>query len=408
MEKAKAYFFPLILLFSIIFGGFTGYLYPDKTIYLKPIGDIFLNLLLTAVVPLVFFSVSSAIGKMVAAKQLKKIFSSIAFTFVVTSIIASAFMICIVYLYPPAQDVHLNVMPGKMTPMNLSQHIVSIFTVKDFPELFSHANLIPLIIFSILIGLTAGMTNKNISQFLSSGSEVCQQVVMFIMYFAPVGFFAYFAVLISKLGPQLIDSYIRAFFIYYIAASIYFIAAFTIYTYLAGSKKSVMTFWKNIHLPAFTSLATCSSASSIPANIQACKRMGVNPVVYEAVVPLGAFLHKEGSILGGVLKIAFLFGIFHLPFSGLPVLLTALGVSLMVGTVMGAIPGGGLLGEMLILSFYGFPAEALLIIAAISILIDPLATMLNVTGDCACSLLVTKLINEPAQANIEVIESDNN
>ena len=93
------------------------------------------------------------------------------------------------------------------------------------------------------------------------------------------------------------------------------------------------------------------------------------------------------------MKIAFLFAVFHLSFAGVSVILTAVLVAILVGSVMGAIPSGGMLGEMVILSVYGFPPEALMIIAAISIIIDPLATMLNVTGNTVASLLVARLVD---------------
>jgi Na+/H+-dicarboxylate symporter len=95
--------------------------------------------------------------------------------------------------------------------------------------------------------------------------------------------------------------------------------------------------------------------------------------------------------MGGVVKIAFLFGLFHLPFSGLWVLATAVLVALLVGTVIGAIPSGGMVAEILILSLYGFPPQALIIIAAITILIDPPATVLNVNGDSVASMLVARV-----------------
>lgn len=168
--------------------------------------------------------------------------------------------------------------------------------------------------------------------------------------------------------------------------------AFTFYAYLAGKIPGIKIFWKNVLPPAITALATCSSAVSIPVNLQAAKNMKVSPDIYETVIPLGTILHKDGSILGGVVKIAFLFGIYHMNFLSPMVLLTAVLVAILVGTVMGAIPSGGMLGEMLILSVYGFPPQALLVIAAISIIIDPLATMLNVTGNTVCSMLISRLL----------------
>ena len=151
-------------------------------------------------------------------------------------------------------------------------------------------------------------------------------------------------------------------------------------------------FWKNVLLPATTSIATCSSAASIPANIIATKAMHVSPEIVESVIPLGSIIHKDGSVIGGVFKIAFLFGLFHLKFSGVSVLFTALGVSMLVGTVMGAIPSGGMLGELLILTAYGLPPSALIIISTISIIIDPIATLLNVTGNSVSSMMIARLV----------------
>jgi Na+/H+-dicarboxylate symporter len=139
-------------------------------------------------------------------------------------------------------------------------------------------------------------------------------------------------------------------------------------------------------------LATCSSAASIPANLRATKNMQTPTEIAESVIPLGTMIHKDGSIIGGIIKIVFLFSVFHVDFNGLSVYALAWLVSLMVGTVMGAIPSGGMLGELLILSAYGYPSSALIVIAAISIIIDPMATMLNVTGNSVSALLVSRMV----------------
>ena len=218
--------------------------------------------------------------------------------------------------------------------------------------------MLALIVFSILVGIavsTANEKGKVFVTFLQSGEEVFMRVFSLIMYYAPIGFFSYFAVLVSELGPNLMENYIRIALIYYIFSLVYFVCAFTYYAYLAGKIEGVKLFWKNVFLPMITAIATCSSAASIPANLVAAKEMRVSPEVYEIAIPLGTIIHKDGSVIGGVIKIAFLFGIFHLDFSGVSVLFTALGVSLLVGTVMGAIPSGGMLGELLILDCLWIP-----------------------------------------------------
>lgn len=394
-NQLKAYYFPLFLFSAIVLGGVTGSVFGHKAMVLKPFGDIFLNLIFTAIVPLVFFSIASAVARLGESSQLLKIIFSMLITFIFTGIVAATFMIIVVKMFPPAEGVLMSLaMPAKVEQINLADQLVSIFTVPDFTKLLSHQHMLALIFFSILVGLgtsLAGERGKALAVFLDSGAEVLMRVVSLIMYYAPIGFFAYFAALVSQWGPALFQHYFRAGLIYYAAATIYFIVGFTFYAYLAARKNGIRLFWKNVPVPMLTAFATCSSAASIPANLAATKKMGVPASIYETVIPLGAILHKDGSVLGAIVKIAFLFGIFHLSFSGPVVLLTALVIALLVGTVMGAIPSGGMLGEMLILSLYGFPPQALIIIAAISIIIDPLATVLNVTGDGVCSMLVARM-----------------
>lgn len=394
----RSYAFPMILLCSIVAGGSAGYLGGNAVLVLKPLGDIFLNLIFTLIVPLIFFNVASAVARTGSLGRLRKIFSSMAIIFIFTGIVAASLTMVIVKIFPPAQGVSLTLETSeKMSSAGFLNQLAGIFTVPDFSGLLSHQHMLALILFSILIGVAASSLNDDKSKlfinFLQSGEAVLMKSFALMMYYAPIGFFAYFAVLVSELGPALIESYLRVTVIYYLLAIVYFAVAYTGYAYLAGKSQGVRLFWHNIFLPMATSIATCSSAASIPANLVATKAMQVSPEIYETAVPLGAILHKDGSVIGGMIKIAFLFGVFHLKFAGLSVLLTALGVSLLVGTVMGAIPSGGMLGELLILSVYGFPSSALIVIAAISIIIDPIATLLNVTGNSVSSMMIARLVD---------------
>lgn len=391
-----SYFFPFILMASIVLGGVTGSYFGALTPYLKPFGEIFLNLIFTAIVPLIFFSISAAIARLGSLGKLGKIIFYMTLVFLFTGIIAALYSLFIVSLFPPAQGVSLPLThENHAASASIISQLAGIFTVSDFSKLLSHEHILALIIFSILVGIAASGAKdkgKTFIDFLQSGEEVFMRVFTLIMYYAPIGFFAYFAVLINELGPQLMQNYLRIAVLYYAFAGLYFVLGFSVYAYLAGKIPAVKLFWAHIFLPAVTSIATCSSAASIPANLVATKKMRVAPEIYETIIPLGSIIHKDGSVIGGVFKIAFLFGIFHLPFSGAPILLTALGVSLLVGTVMGAIPSGGMLGELLILSVYGFPPSVLIAIAAISIIIDPLATMINVTCNSVSSMMVARLV----------------
>lgn len=392
----KAYFFPMMLMISVVLGGVVGSIGGPFVLRLQPLGDLFLNLIFTVIVPLIFFSVSSAIAQAGHGKKLGRIFFYMTLVFIFTGIIAALLTILAVKFFPIGQTVFLPLATrAPLTSVSFANQLVGVFTVTDFSALLSHQHMLALIVFSMLVGFAAAATaekNAVFVAFLKSGEAIFMRVFGLIMVVAPIGFFAYFAVLVQKLGPQLMNNYFRIGLFYYLFASAYFLVVWTLYAYLAGKKEGVCLFWKQVFLPSITAIATCSSAASIPANLTATRNMRVPAVIYETVVPLGSMMHKEGSIIGGIVKIAFLFSLFHMDFSGPVVLLTALGVALLVGTVMGAIPSGGMLGELLILSIYGFPSQALIVIAAISIIIDPMATLLNVTGNSVSSMLIARLV----------------
>jgi Na+/H+-dicarboxylate symporter len=133
--------------------------------------------------------------------------------------------------------------------------------------------------------------------------------------------------------------------------------------------------------------------ATIPANPPAAAdNIGVPRDISEVVIPIGATVHMEGSCMAAVLKIAFLFGIFQVPFSGIEPILTALGIALLTGVVVSGIPGGGTIGELLILSMYGFPPEAFPLITMIGTLVDAPATMVNAVGDNVSSMLAARVL----------------
>ncbi|MBQ5313554.1 MAG: cation:dicarboxylase symporter family transporter, partial [Oscillospiraceae bacterium] len=135
-----------------------------------------------------------------------------------------------------------------------------------------------------------------------------------------------------------------------------------------------------------------SSIATLPVNLEACRKMGVPKDIREIVLPIGATMHMDGSCFAAILKISVLYGIFGRDFTGFEVWIPAVIIAIMSGMVMSGIPGGGLIGEMLIMTLYGFPMEAFPIIATIGFLVDPPATMLNATGDSVAAMMVTRLV----------------
>ncbi|WP_042352809.1 dicarboxylate/amino acid:cation symporter [Bacillus massiliigorillae] len=394
----------LLLLLGIIIGGIAGVIFGPKASVVKPFGDLFLNLMFMIIVPLVFFSIASAIANMTEMKRLGKIMGSILLVFFVTATIAGVIGIIGVSIVNPLEGTDTTAIKELMTTSDVDpaveevtflDKLVQTVTVSDFSNLLSKSNMLQLIIFSILFGLATAFAKekgKPIASFLSSGTEVMMKMVSFIMYYAPIGLGCYFASVIGDLGASILEGYARVFVLYLVITVIYFVGFFTLYAYFAGGKLGIQVFWKNVLPPSVTAVATCSSAASIPVNLDSTKKMGVPTDIAETVIPLGANTHKDGSVLGGVMKVVFLFALFGKDMTSVSSLLSILVVSFLVGAVMGAIPGGGMIGEMLILSIFGFPVESLPIIAVISTIIDAPATLLNSTGNTVCAMMVTRLV----------------
>ena len=394
----KQWRFTLILVVSVAAGSGLGLLLGPTAAAVKPLGDILLNLLFCAVVPLIFFSLSASVASSDNLGRMGRIAGWMLVVFVGTGLIAAVVMIAAVKGFDPARGLTLELSaPPQDAPLGLGKRLVETFTVPDFQHLLSRRNMLALIVFSLLTGIaahTAAEKGKAFRDFLVSGAAVMTQLIRLIMLYAPVGLGAYFAYLVGVFGPQLIGTYARAAAVYYPVALGYFAVGFSCYALLAGGRQGLKRFWTHIPPAALTAWGTGSSLAALPANLEAAERIGVPEDVRKIVLPLGATIHMDGSCLAAILKIAVLFALFGREFSGVEVYATAIGIALLSGTVMSGIPGGGFLGEMLIVTLYGFGPEALPIISMLGVFVDPPATMVNAAGDTVAAMLVARFLDK--------------
>jgi Na+/H+-dicarboxylate symporter len=403
----KNYKMSLLLLLSVVLGGIVGVLMGPQASVLEPFGKIYLNLIFTLIVPLVFFGVASSIANMGAMKRLGKILFSIAIIFSITAIISGILALIFAILWNPLEGIDSNALKNILVQaeseaaaqseqLSLAEQLVKTITVGDFFELFTKNNMLQLIVFTVIFGVATALVGEkadNVKELLNSGSAIMMKMIHILMYYAPIGLGCYFAAIVGQLGTQILEGYLKVFILYLILSLIYYFGFFSLYAYISAGAAGFISFWRHVIPPTVTALATCSSAASIPVNLDATKKIGVPKDIAETVIPIGVNTHKDGSVIGGVLKIVFLFVLFGKEYNNWPVLLSILVVSFLVGAVMGAIPGGGMIGEMLIISIYGFPPEALPVIAIISTIIDAPATVLNSTGNTVCAMLATRFVD---------------
>lgn len=383
------------LLTGIIIGSIAGVVLGVKAEILKPVGDIFLNLLFVAVIPLVFFAISSAIANLQGTQKLSRIMGIMAGVFLGTIIVAAILTIVALWIFPLGATANTaTATPVAEAGKKLTGDAVTqLFTTSEFFNLLSRKNMLAMIIFAILVGfgaLRAGEQGKNFTGFLNSGNEVFKQVFVIIMKAGPIGLGCYFAYQVAVFGPSLFGTYAHTLGIGYGVSLFLYAVFYSIYAFIAGGVTGIRRYWKNNIIPSATAVATCSSIATIPANLDAAKKMGISNVIAGVTIPLGGTLHKDGSSISSILKMAVVFAMFGKGFDSPQVILLALGMTVLVSMVEGGIPNGGYIGELLFISAYGFPPEALPPAIIIGTLIDPVATLLNATGDSIAAMMIQR------------------
>ena len=237
----KNYKSTIILLFAIIIGAIVGIIFKEKAAVLSPLGDLFLNLMFIIIVPLVFLNISTAIAKMTQPKRFGKIMVGIISVFIITSIVAviigliSTLPIKLVstedgeQIKSSLEEITSSDSEGSKDETSILQRTVNTLTVNDFSGLLSRNNIIAIIVFAIIFGISAQMSGKKakpVVDFLDSANEIIMNIVKIIMYYAPIGLGCYFASLVGTFGKEIAIGYVKTFVIYTIVAVLFYFIIF--------------------------------------------------------------------------------------------------------------------------------------------------------------------------------------
>ena len=392
----KNYAFILFMLVGIVAGCITGAVWPGATC-LEPLGTVFINLMFCIVVPMVFCSIASAIANMDSAKKAGKIMGTTVVTFMATAAIAALIMYIVCRIFPLVQGPYEATAGEVGETLGFADMVINFFTKPDFIELWSRRAILPLIVFAILCGFgiqMAGGKKTMTAKLLADLTECIMKVVKLISYYAPIGFFGFFAYLVATYGPELIGDYSRTLIIYYVLCFAYMFVFFPIYARFGGGKGAAKVMFSHLFKPAAVSFGTCSSVATIPTNMEAAEETGISKDVTNIVLPLGATMHMDGSAMSAIIKVAFLFGIFGKDF-GTGEAILAIIVAVFSSVAMSGIPGGGGTGELVLCTIF-FPdqmAIAYPIAIALGNLVDPPATMVNAAGDYVVSYIVERFVS---------------
>ncbi|WP_371367591.1 C4-dicarboxylate transport protein [Sporomusa rhizae] len=392
LKNNKSSFF---LLGSMVIGAVIGAVWGPGAALLQPLADLFLNLLYCVVVPMIFISLVSSIANMKSLQKLGKVLSIMMILFIITQVFASVYMVGVCAVFEPGKGAVIN-MTEEVKDMSSSTNILAMFTVNDFSLLWSRKNLMALIVFSMMVGialLALGEKGKNLVALFDEGTQLIMKVVGYVMKIAPLGLGALFATLVGQYGSEFTGSLAKTLIVYFAAAVAYYFISNTLFAYIGGGTEGVRRYYRYCIPPTLTSLGTCSSAASIPVNLTAATKCGISNDVRDLVIPLGANLHKDGACLITILKISFMCSVLGINFMDPALIFKAVVCATLASMVMGAIPAGGYVGELFIISMFGFPAVSIPVMVLIGTITDAPATAINVTGDLSGAMIIERYTN---------------
>lgn len=387
----------ILLVLGLLLGALLGIFLPSAVPYIKPIGDIFLNLLFILIVPLVFFSIATAIYNLKQRQMVGRVLGITMIVFIVLGLIAGilTYLGCIVF--NPMDATMPQWSNTTFEKQNAGELLVNTLTVSDFNLLLSKSHILPLIVFALLFGLaiaSLGEKGKPMARFIESGNMVIMQIMELIMKLAPIGLGCYFASIIAQLGTQVLTGYMRMLLLFCALTLLVYFVLFPLCIYFVCGKNQLKLFFKHILSPSLTALATCSSSACMPINIISCKRMEVKDEIAEAVIPLGTNLFKIGSIMNGVLKVIFAMALVGMSYESLSAGTIVVLLAFLSATVVGAIPSGGMTGEIFICALLGIDPQLVGVLMVVATIVDIPATLLNSIGNITATTLINKLTDK--------------
>ena len=366
------------------------------TLYIKPVGTIYINLLKFLVVPVVLFSITDGV---VSLKDLKRVgdvglktFVYYMFTTALAVVIGLVLATACKGFFPPLEEAILGelVYDAKEAP-GIMDVIVGIFP-DSFLKPMVEANMLPLIVTAILLGagiLSAGEKGQKISDIVSSMNEVIMQMMMMVIKITPIGVFCLMTNVVAVNGPEIVGTLALVIAVAYIG---YLIHVCIVYgssvKFLSGM--SPARFFKGMAPAMMTAFTTTSSNATLPVNIECCNKLGVEPEITSFVLPLGATINMDGTAIYQAVATVFIASCY-----GVDLTLSQMGMVVLTATLASVgtagVSGAGMIMLAMVLESVGLPVEGIAIIAGVDKIFDMGRTTLNITGDATCAIWISKV-----------------
>ncbi len=383
----------IALVLAIIVGLLMGKHSDIANAYIKPFGTIFLNLLKFIVCPIVLFSI---LGGIISMKDIRKV-GSIGLKTIVYYLLTTACAIVIGLAigslmkgaFPVLSTTDLEYEAKEAT--SFMDTLVGIFP-SNFLAPLVEANMLQIIVIALFVGfgiILVGSKAEKVRVLVEQLNEVFTKVMELILKLSPIGVFCLLTPVVAENGAEIIGSLAMVLLTAYLS---YIIHALVVYSTTVRTLGGVspLKFFKNMAPAMVFAFSSASSVGTLPLNMECCEKLGADKETTAFVLPLGATINMDGTaIYQGVcaIFIASCFGIELTLMQMVTIVITATLAS--IGTA--GVPGAGMVMLAMVLTSVGLPVEGIALVAGVDRIFDMGRTVLNITGDASCAIIVSNL-----------------
>ncbi len=383
--------------------------------YIKPLGQLFINLLKLIAMPLIFFSLISGISNLKDISRLSNMGLKTLGLYIFTTVMAVTIGLIMVNLIKPGEGFsgtdeqkYMAMFADQVSQkQNAAQTVENQSPLKFFTDIVpenivaaasDNGNMLQMIFFAVILGIAIILVPSNetkvVMDFFKGMNTIILKTIDIIMEFAPIGVFALLGAIIVDLKGDL--NLFTALGWYALTVVLGLITvAFGFYPLLLKllTKKNPVDFFKGISPAQLLAFSTSSSAATLPVTMECCeKNLKISHEVSSFVLPIGATVNMDGTSLYQAVAAVFIATVFGMDLSfsqQLTIILTATLAS--IGSA--AVPGAGMVMLIIVLNSVGVPSEGLALIIAIDRPLDMLRTTINVTGDAVVASIIQHFDN---------------
>ena len=402
---------PTQVIIALVLGVIAGLLLygqDDVANYIKPFGDVFLNLIKMIIIPIVFCSLALSISNLGDSKKVGSYGWKAILYFEIITTIAIGLGLIIGNLFKPGSGLDPDKLPkGDITKYQSSAHsaeqattygnhlidtLVHIVPTNLF-ESMAKGELLPIIFFAVFFGLglaAIGEKAEPVKGFLNGTLEAVFWMINKILKLAPIGVFAFICTTVMTFGASALIPLFKLLVVVVFAMVFFVIGVLGIVARMVGiSIFSIMKILKSELLLAFS---TSSSEAVLPIMMKKMERFGSPKDVTSFVIPIGYSFNLDGSALYQSIAALFVAQMYNIHLS-LTEQLVLMATLMIASKGMAGVPGVSIVVLLTTLSSMNIPAQGLALIIGVDRLLDMVRTCVNVIGNALSTVVIAKWEN---------------